>query len=61
LRLDDHAMHDAGADLAAAAQARGNLLQKRVAARDRQRPGSGEDGVKFGVGQAKRRHGGDLA
>jgi hypothetical protein len=56
LRYADRAMHRAGTDLFAAAQKASDLLQKRIAALDRDRPGGSEDGVELGIGQANGRH-----
>jgi hypothetical protein len=50
LHFGADAMHDAGADLAAAAQRAGDLLQEGVASIDAYRPRGGHDGGKLVVG-----------
>ena len=53
LHLGADLMHDAGANLAAAAQARRDGLQEIIPPIDRQWTGGGKDGVKLGIGQAE--------
>jgi hypothetical protein len=61
LCLFDRTMHRAGTNLDAATPLGRDLLEKGVAALDRNWPGSIKNGGKLGIGQGKRlRHGGGL-
>jgi hypothetical protein len=52
-------MHDAGAYLTMALQRAGDCLQEGIPTLDRKRPGSGQNGIKLGIGK-RERHGGGL-
>jgi hypothetical protein len=60
LRLDACAMHVAGTNLGAVAQQRRHIPQKLVAPRDGYWPSGSKNGIKLGIGQTDRRHGGGL-